>query len=172
MLIKFGGFLPVLSAEGYSRQRALSDTDTASARIVEHRQTKADFEHLEDILHPANARHTICHTTRVNLAKPCYSDTPLTSFALDAIPEYDFRFARKTFERMYGRTCWPIWPRIQTVPNKNAGQSAAVCSDGCPTWCGHGCTTDAQLVIAPAAAGTAHPGCRGRSVRTQCSQPG
>ena len=25
----------------------------------------------------------ICHTTRVNLAKPCYSDTPLTSFALD-----------------------------------------------------------------------------------------
>lgn len=95
MLIKFGGFLPVLSAEGYSRQRALSDADAASARIVEHRQTKADFEHLEDILHPANARHTICHTTRVNLAKPCYSDAPLTSFALDAIPKYDFRFARK-----------------------------------------------------------------------------
>ena len=58
-------------------------------------KTKADFEHLEDILHPANARHTICHTTRVNLAKPCYSDAPLTSFALDAIPKYDFRFARK-----------------------------------------------------------------------------
>ena len=31
----------------------------------------------------------------MNLAKPCYSDTPLTSFALDAIPKYDFRFARK-----------------------------------------------------------------------------
>ena len=59
-------------------------------------KTKADFEHLEDILHPANARHTICHTTRVNLAKPCYSDAPLTSFALDAIPKYDFRFARKS----------------------------------------------------------------------------
>lgn len=58
-------------------------------------KTKADFEHLEDILHPANARHTICHTTRVNLTKPCYSDAPLTSFALDAIPKYDFRFARK-----------------------------------------------------------------------------
>lgn len=58
-------------------------------------KTKADFEHLEDILHPANARHTICHTTRVNLTKPCYSDAPLTSFALDTIPKYDFRFARK-----------------------------------------------------------------------------
>ena len=59
-------------------------------------KTKADFEHLEDILHPADARHTICHTTRVNLTKPCYSDAPLTSFALDAIPKYDFRFARKS----------------------------------------------------------------------------
>ena len=76
-------------------------------------KTKADFEHLEDILHPANARHTICHTTRVNLTKPCYSDAPLTSFALDAIPKYDFRFARKNLRRMYGRTCWPIWPHIR-----------------------------------------------------------
>lgn len=135
-------------------------------------KTKADFEHLEDILHPANARHTICHTTRVNLTKPCYSDAPLTSFALDAIPKYDFRFARKNLRENVRAYLLAYMPHIRTVPNKNAGKSAAVCSDGCPTWCGHGCTTDAQLVIAPAAAGTARPECRGRSVRTQCSQPG
>lgn len=84
-------------------------------------KTKADFEHLEDILHPANARHTICHTTRVNLAKPCYSDAPLTSFALDAIPKYDFRFARKKPSRectgvpagLYGRASRLYRTRMQ-----------------------------------------------------------
>lgn len=84
-------------------------------------KTKADFEHLEDILHPANARHTICHTTRVNLTKPCYSDAPLTSFALDAIPKYDFRFARKNLREnvrayllaLYGRASRLYRTRMQ-----------------------------------------------------------
>lgn len=58
-------------------------------------RSKADFQRLDGILFPADARHTICHTARVNLASPCYRDAPLTSFALDAIPRYDFRFARK-----------------------------------------------------------------------------
>lgn len=58
-------------------------------------KTKADFQYLGNILLPADARHTICHTTRVNLVRPCYRDAPLTSFALDAIARYDFRFARK-----------------------------------------------------------------------------
>ena len=31
----------------------------------------------------------------MNLVRPCYRDAPLTSFALDAIARYDFRFARK-----------------------------------------------------------------------------
>lgn len=58
-------------------------------------RTKADFERLDGILLPADARHTICCTTRVNLTRPCYGSAPLTTFALDALPRYDFRFARK-----------------------------------------------------------------------------
>lgn len=58
-------------------------------------RTKAELADLDGILVPADARHTVCHTTRVNLVKPCYMDAPLASFALDAIPRYDFRFARR-----------------------------------------------------------------------------
>lgn len=71
-------------------------TQTQLPRVLlDTGRTKADLERLDDILVPADACHTVCHTTRVNLAKPCYGDAPLASFALDAIPLYDFRFARK-----------------------------------------------------------------------------
>lgn len=57
--------------------------------LLDTGKTKADFQRLNDILVPADARHIICHTTRVNLARPCYRDAPLASFALDAIgPEF------------------------------------------------------------------------------------
>ena len=73
----------------------LTQTQLPRALLATGRQ-KAEFERLDGILLPADARHMICHTTRVNLAKPCYRDAPLTSFALDVIPQYDFRFARKS----------------------------------------------------------------------------
>lgn len=63
--------------------------------LLDTGKAKADFEILDDVLVPMDAHHTICHTTRVNMTKPSYSDAPLTSFALDAIPKHDFRFARK-----------------------------------------------------------------------------
>jgi len=63
--------------------------------LLDTGKTKTDFQRLNDILVPADARHIICHTTRVNLTKPCYRDAPLASFALDTISKYDFRFARK-----------------------------------------------------------------------------
>ncbi|MEI3129149.1 MAG: hypothetical protein V8T09_08340 [Oscillospiraceae bacterium] len=96
MLIKFGRDLCLSFLLKATLANGHFLTQTQLPRVLlSTGKTKADFEHLEDILHPANARHTICHTTRVNLTKPCYSDAPLTSFALDAIPKYDFRFARK-----------------------------------------------------------------------------
>ncbi len=67
--------------------------------LLDTGKRKADFEHLNNVLVPADVRHTICHTSRVNLAKPCYRDAPLTSFALDAVPQYDFRFARKALRK-------------------------------------------------------------------------
>ena len=63
--------------------------------LLDTGHTKADFERLDDILVLADACHTVCHTTRVNVVKPCYRDAPLTSFALDALPQYNFQFARK-----------------------------------------------------------------------------
>lgn len=71
-------------------------TQTQLPRVLRGAGTKEELERLEHILVPAEGRHTVCCTTRVNLAKPCYSDAPLASFALDAIARYDFRFARKS----------------------------------------------------------------------------
>ena len=47
------------------------------------------------MLVPGEERHTVCYTTRVDLARPCYSGEKLTAFALDALPQYDFRFGRR-----------------------------------------------------------------------------
>ena len=58
-------------------------------------KTKAELEGLENILVPAQNRHRVSYTTRVNLAKPCYGDARLAAFAMDALPQYNFSFARR-----------------------------------------------------------------------------
>ena len=58
-------------------------------------RTRADLERLDCVLVPGEERHTVCYTTRVDLARPCYSGEKLTAFALDALPQYDFRFGRR-----------------------------------------------------------------------------
>ena len=55
-------------------------------------KTKAEFEELENILVPSAAHHSIGWAQRVNMAKPCYREARLASFALDVLPQYDFSF--------------------------------------------------------------------------------
>ena len=58
-------------------------------------RTKAELEGLTPVLVPVPGSHSIAYAPRVNLARPCYREAPLAAFAMDALPQYDFRFARK-----------------------------------------------------------------------------
>lgn len=56
-------------------------------------KAKAEFEELESILVPYAAHHRIGWAPRVNMAKPCYREARLATFAQDALSQYDFGFA-------------------------------------------------------------------------------
>lgn len=87
-------------------------------------KTKTEFEALAHVLVPADAHHTVCHTTRVNLARPCYRDAPLAAFALDAVPRYDFRFARSDLRST-------VKAYLSSYIAAHPGCTAKACKDEC-----------------------------------------
>lgn len=79
-----------LMCEEFKKQTDIYDILEQSGR------TEDSIESERNVLVRQRRDHKIMHTKRINLQKPCFNNDMLAAFALDAVSQYNFEFARES----------------------------------------------------------------------------